>query len=255
MSERDQTRRGSGERTPIGYDRAEQPPEVRRPRGTAWRRLEAEGVTWEGQVLIVGEETDLAARLIVTRRRVAFVRGGEVVLDVGRDWLKPPPLMLPDGTIALSVTLDGGQPEDFFVQVREGRRVAGHLVTLLGGSGVRRVRPAEPSKPAAPTRPTPIEVPATLTATASSIPGPLFPDEVMRGAERPTQVSPTWADQLSVRPDPSPPYPYEPSWTRARRARGAAAPRTQPANHPPPGAAPRRGGPPAAAAPPRPKNN
>ena len=216
MSERDQTRRGSGAWTPIGagIDRAEQPPEVKRPRGTAWRRLEAEGVTWEGQVLLVGEEADLVARLIVTRRRVAFVRGGAIVLEVGREWLKPPPLMLPDGTIALSVTLDGTDPEDLFVQVREGRRVAGHLVTLLGGSGVRRALPAPPLTP-----PKSTSAPRPATPSAAPIPGPLFPDEIGGALGRPSTT--TAPGGLPVRLDLSPPRPYEPSWTRPRRERAA----------------------------------
>ena len=84
MSERDQEYHGQGSLDappgPAGGERPEPAPEIRRPRGSAWRRLEAEGVVWEGQVVLIGEEVDLAARLIVTRRRVAFVREGSVVL-------------------------------------------------------------------------------------------------------------------------------------------------------------------------------
>ena len=49
-------------------------PDVRRPRGGTWRRLEHEGIVWEGQVILMGAEVDLAARLIVTSLRAAFVR-------------------------------------------------------------------------------------------------------------------------------------------------------------------------------------
>ena len=55
-------------------------PPVGRPRGAVWRSLQADGVVWEGQVLLVGDDVDLAARMIVTHRRVVFVRGGEIVL-------------------------------------------------------------------------------------------------------------------------------------------------------------------------------
>ena len=46
-------------------------PNVGRPRGSAWRKLQDEGVIWEGQVLIPGDEVDLAALLIVTEERLA----------------------------------------------------------------------------------------------------------------------------------------------------------------------------------------
>ena len=57
-------------------------PPVSRPRGAVWRSLQADGVVWEGQVLLVGDDVDLAARMIVTYRRVVFVRGGEVGLEM-----------------------------------------------------------------------------------------------------------------------------------------------------------------------------
>src|SRR5689334_22123451 len=57
-------------------------PLVGRPRGAAWRTLQADGVVWEGQVFLVGDDVDLAARMIVTHRSVAFARGGAVVLDI-----------------------------------------------------------------------------------------------------------------------------------------------------------------------------
>src|SRR5919112_688165 len=41
-------------------------PPVGRPRGAIWRSLQADGVVWEGQVLLVGDDVDLAARMIVT---------------------------------------------------------------------------------------------------------------------------------------------------------------------------------------------
>ena len=70
-------------------------PPVGRPRGAAWRSLQADGVVWEGQVVLVGADVDLAARMIVTHRRVAFVRGGEIVLEIPRDWLRPEPVVTP----------------------------------------------------------------------------------------------------------------------------------------------------------------
>ena len=51
-----------------------QSPDVARPRGATWRSLQSDGIEWEGQVLLVGGEVDLAARLIITKRRLALVR-------------------------------------------------------------------------------------------------------------------------------------------------------------------------------------
>lgn len=123
-------------------------PAVGRPRGAAWRALHNEGVVWEGQVLIVGDEIDLAARLVVTHQRLAFARGGVVALDVERAWLRPAPSLNDDGSILLQVTPpDAAQPESLRLVATEGRRAAAHLVSLLTGAGVRpidRVLPAFP---------------------------------------------------------------------------------------------------------------
>jgi endonuclease YncB( thermonuclease family) len=120
-------------------------PAVGRPRGNAWRALQAEGVIWEGQVLLPGGDVDLAARLIVTNQRLAFVRGGAVALDVPRGWLRPGPALLPDGEILFSITPHiGAGTETIKILIREGRRPAAHLVSLLSGAGVRPVVPGLP---------------------------------------------------------------------------------------------------------------
>ena len=62
----------------------DQAPIVGRPRGNAWRVLQADGIEWEGQVYLIGDEIDLAMRLIVTRKRIAFARGGGIALEVDR---------------------------------------------------------------------------------------------------------------------------------------------------------------------------
>ena len=37
----------------------DQAPIVGRPRGNAWRVLEADGIEWEGQVYLIGDQIDL----------------------------------------------------------------------------------------------------------------------------------------------------------------------------------------------------
>ena len=120
-------------------------PPVGRPRGAVWRSLQADGVVWEGQVLLVGDDADLAARMIVTHRRVVFVRGGEVVLEMPRGWLRPEPVLRRDGVLELFVAMPGGnvfdEPLRVPLRMREGHPAAGHIIAMLGPSGVRRISP------------------------------------------------------------------------------------------------------------------
>jgi endonuclease YncB( thermonuclease family) len=121
-------------------------PAVGRPRGNVWRALQAEVIVWEGQVLLPGGEVDLAARLIVTHQRLAFARGGALALEIPREWLRPAPALLPDGEILFSISpIYGSEPDKLKIIVREGRRPAAHLVSLLTGNGVRPVVSGRPS--------------------------------------------------------------------------------------------------------------
>ena len=137
MPERDQLRSNPRDVPPVG-----------RPRGTAWRTLQADGIDWEGQVYLVGDDVDLAARVVVTHRAVAFVRGGQVVLEIPRAWLRPTPRQHWDGSVVLSVLAPGStpytQPETVSVRMREGQPAAGHLVAILAGSGARLALDALP---------------------------------------------------------------------------------------------------------------
>jgi endonuclease YncB( thermonuclease family) len=128
------------------YHRAAQDvPEVGRPRGATWRSLQADGVVWEGQVLLVGDDVDLAARMIVTHRRLVFVRGGDLALDVPRGWLRPEPVLRRDGVLELFVTMPGGnlfdEPMRVPLRMREGNAAAGHIIAMLAPGGVRRIAP------------------------------------------------------------------------------------------------------------------
>ncbi|MDQ2683232.1 MAG: hypothetical protein M3Y37_06865, partial [Chloroflexota bacterium] len=91
----------------------------------------AEGIEWEGQVLLGSLEHPLSARLIVTSQRLAFARGGEVVLDIARWWLKRPPFMNGDGGINLRIETGSGQRERLTFHARDGRPAASDIVTLL----------------------------------------------------------------------------------------------------------------------------
>jgi hypothetical protein len=111
-------------------------PNVGRPKGGAWRRLQDEGIVWEGQVLVTGDETDLAALLIVTNERLAFVRGGNVVLDIERDWLDPAPVLRRTGTVQLWISPpDDPVAESLTFIARDGRDEAAVVLSLITGHG------------------------------------------------------------------------------------------------------------------------
>lgn len=120
-------------------------PTVGRPRGALWRSLQADGVVWEGQVLLVGGDVDLAARMIVTHRRVVFVRGGDIALEISRGWLRQEPVLRRDGVLEIFVTTPESNPFDEPMRVplrmREGHPAAGHIIAMLAPGGVRRITP------------------------------------------------------------------------------------------------------------------
>jgi endonuclease YncB( thermonuclease family) len=127
------------------HDSPQDVPPVGRPRGAVWRALQADGVVWEGQVLLVGDDVDLAARMIVTHRRVVFVRGGELALDMPRGWLRPEPVLRRDGVLDLFVTMPDAnlfdEPLRVPIRMREGHSAAGHIIAMLAPNGVRRISP------------------------------------------------------------------------------------------------------------------
>ncbi|HRA47001.1 MAG TPA: hypothetical protein PK819_02910, partial [Thermomicrobiales bacterium] len=106
-------------------------PHAGRPRGAAWRALQAEGIEWEAQVLIGSGEKTLSARLVVTTERLAFARGGDVVLDIDRRWLTRPPYLNGDGTINLAIDTGSGHRERLQFGARDGRAIATDFVNLL----------------------------------------------------------------------------------------------------------------------------
>jgi endonuclease YncB( thermonuclease family) len=116
-------------------------PEVGRPRGSVWRPLYAEGIAWEGQVFIAGGEHDLAARLIVTKTRLALISGGDVALEVLRRWLRPDARLKGDDRVILSITPETGiagtsDTDRIVLIVRNGRAEAERLVSRLTGHPV-----------------------------------------------------------------------------------------------------------------------
>lgn len=120
-------------------------PHAGRPRGEAWRALQREGLEWEGQILIGTEDHVLSARLVITEERLAFARGGEIVLDISRKWLKRPPFLSGDGAINLRIETSSGHRDRFQFTARDGREAATEIVTLLTHG--KQALPSAPPEP------------------------------------------------------------------------------------------------------------
>lgn len=214
MPERDQLRSNPRDVPPVG-----------RPRGAAWRTLQADGIVWEGQVYLVGDDVDLAARVVVTHRAVAFVRGGQVVLEIPRAWLRPAPRQHWDGSVVLSVLAPGStpytQPETISVRMREGQPAAGHLVAILAGSGARLVLDALPGDDFAGSA-----LPAIPERAASADPAPeradrgsLFDDPDIFGSATGFGASAKREEGVWAIPDPAEPHGSARLSARAEEAR------------------------------------
>ena len=153
------------------------PPEVGRPRGGAWKALQQEGIEVESQVQIIGDENDLAARLILTSKRLVLVAGGQIIVEFPRSWLRPQARLLAENGVRIFITPEGADVEGhdgegaerITLRARDGRGAAASLVSLMTGRPVAPVvsgnpRPSLP--PAASVTPVtpPEEKPAAETA-------------------------------------------------------------------------------------------
>ena len=159
-------------------------PHAGRPRGEAWRNLQAEGIEWEGQILIGGEEENgLSARLIITSRRLAFARGGEVVLDIERGWLKRPSYLSGSGAVNLRIQTPGGHRERLPFIARDGRLAATDIVTIL--------TEGKAALPDAPLDPVFTEVPERPAPQRRVVEEPVFEPSLQHHARKSTSTRPT----------------------------------------------------------------
>lgn len=121
-----------------GSRHSSMPPEVPRPRAPVLDAIEQEGITWEGQVLIVGHDDDIPALLFVTSERFLLTSRDTILLEAPRSWLVPSPLRVQENDVRLSITPEGVVPGDttterLLLTVRSGRGPAAQLVAILTG--------------------------------------------------------------------------------------------------------------------------
>jgi len=148
------------------------------------RGLEAEGVVFESQVLIVGGESDLAARLMLTSQRLVLVAGGEIAIDIQREWLRPQPRLIAENGIRVFITPEeaeagGDQTERISLRARDGRGAAVQIISAVTGRPVPGAQ-AEParSEPGMPSTAIAAEIPkwSTSVGAAPTVALPPLPD-------------------------------------------------------------------------------
>ena len=110
-------------------------PDVPRPDLTIWQPLESERIRWEGQVLIVGQDSDLPARLVITGKRLALIAGGEIALEFPLGWMRPEPKLLTENGIRLYISPNGDSQiaQPMLLRARAGRAAAAEIAAVLTG--------------------------------------------------------------------------------------------------------------------------
>jgi len=165
---------GSDSSLPVTTSRHGESPDVGRPRGSALRSLEAEGITFESQVLIVGGESDLAARLMLTSKRLVLAAGGEIAIEIPREWLRPQPRLIAENGIRIFITPEqaeaGGEAtERISLRARDGRGAAMQLIAALTGRSLPGTAETETSSSTPTSSPAiAAEVPAWSSAVGAS---------------------------------------------------------------------------------------
>ncbi len=115
--------------------RSNSAPEIPRPALAIWQSLESERIRWEGQVLIVGQEGDLPALLVMTGKRIAFIANNEIALEFPLNWMKPEPRLVAENGIRLFISPDGNSQvaQPMLLRARAGRAAAAEIAAVLTG--------------------------------------------------------------------------------------------------------------------------
>ncbi len=110
-------------------------PEVPRPAAAIWQSLEAERIRWEGQVLIVGQEADLPALLVITGKRLALIANNEIALEFPLEWMRPQPKLAAENGIRLFISPDTTSQvaQPMLLRARAGRAAAMEIAAVLTG--------------------------------------------------------------------------------------------------------------------------
>lgn len=110
-------------------------PEVPRPALKIWQTLESERIRWEGQVLIVGQEGDLPALLVITGKRLALIANGDIALEFPLAWMRPAPTLAAENGIRLFISPNGDSQiaQPMLLRARAGRAAAAEIAAVLTG--------------------------------------------------------------------------------------------------------------------------
>lgn len=110
-------------------------PDVPRPSADTWQTLESERIRWEGQVLIVGQDSDLPALLVITGKRLGLIANGEIALEFPLGWMRPEPKLTAENGIRLFISPDGNSQvsQPMLLRAKAGRGAAAEIAAVLTG--------------------------------------------------------------------------------------------------------------------------
>ncbi len=110
-------------------------PDVQRPANAIWQTLESERIRWEGQVLIVGQEADLPALLVITGKRLALIANNDIALEFPLSWMRPEPKLVAENGIRLYISPDGNSQiaQPMLLRAKAGRGAAVEIGAVLTG--------------------------------------------------------------------------------------------------------------------------
>lgn len=110
-------------------------PDVARPPLQIWQSLESERIRWEGQVLIVGQQSDLPALLVITGKRLALIANNEIALEFPLAWMRPEPKLVAENGIRLYISPDGDSQiaQPMLLRARSGKAATLEIAAVLTG--------------------------------------------------------------------------------------------------------------------------
>ena len=110
-------------------------PDVPRPAIAVWQTLESERIRWEGQVLIVGQDADLPALLVITGKRLALIANNDIALEFPLAWMRPEPKLAAENGIRLYISPDGQSQisQPMLLRAKAGRGAAAEIAAVLTG--------------------------------------------------------------------------------------------------------------------------
>lgn len=112
--------------------------DVARPPLQIWQTLESERIRWEGQVQIVGLQSDLPALLVITGKRLALIANNEIALEFPLAWMRPAPKLVAENGIRLYISPDGDSQiaQPMLLRAQSGKAATLEIAAVLTGRSI-----------------------------------------------------------------------------------------------------------------------